>query len=80
MNNLDWFVGPKPTHPASDLEHGLLSAQALLSVVSVVSCSKRIAVSRFSNRKSPAVERWTLILNSAVEIAVERENQSSLGR
>jgi hypothetical protein len=47
MNNLDWFVGPKPTHPAGDLEHGLLSAQILLSVVSVASCSKRIAVFRF---------------------------------
>src|SRR5437867_3540112 len=51
MKNLDWFVGPKPTHPAGDLEHGSLSEQALLSVVSVASCSKRIAVFRLSGQE-----------------------------
>jgi hypothetical protein len=49
MNNLDWFVGPKPTHPAGDLEHGVGSAHTLLSVVSVASCSKRIAVFRMNS-------------------------------
>ena len=52
MNNLDWFVVPKPTHPAGDLEHGLLSAQILLSVVSVASCSKRIAVFRLTDHRA----------------------------
>src|SRR5213594_2794900 len=51
MKNLDWFVGPKPTHPAGDLEHGSLSEQTLLSVVSVASCSKRIAVFRLSDQE-----------------------------
>ena len=80
MNNLDWFVGLKPTHPVVDLEHGLLSAQTLHSVVSVASCSKRIAVFRFSGQEGPAVGRWMLILNWAVGLAVKTENQSSLGR
>ena len=80
MNNLDWFGGRKPTHPAGDLEHGSFSAQTLLSVVSVASCSKRIAVFRLIGQEGPAVGRWMLILNSAVELAVKTENQSSLGR
>ena len=80
MNNLDRFVGPKPTLPAGDLEHGSLSAQTYLSVVSVASCSKRIAVFRLSGHEGPAVGRWMLILNSAVGLAVKTENHSSLGR